>query len=111
MLGTREIGMAAFSGCAEVTAVHVLKGVQSLGEGVFQGMPALQEVYFEGGDASVLGESRFQFDEKTGGVRICLPKDAPKDQIDAIITKMNQNLLPGREMVILKDCPDVHTLP
>lgn len=61
MLGTREIGMAAFSGCAEVTAVHVLKGVQSLGEGVFQGMPALQEVYFEGGDASVLGESRFQF--------------------------------------------------
>jgi len=81
VLGTREIGMAAFSGCAEVTAVHVLKGVQSLGEGVFQGMPALQEVNFEGGDASVLGESRFQFNEKPAESASASLKTHPKTRL------------------------------
>jgi len=110
VLNTPEIGDLAYSGCAGVTSVHVLPAVKSLGAGAFNGMPALREAYFEGGDAAVLGEYRFQFDKEASALRVCLPEGTSGAQQEAFVTKMNQNLLPGGEVVILKDCPDGHPL-
>ncbi len=108
VLSIPVIGNSAFRNCAQVTALHILPSVQDIAEGAFLGMAGLKEVYFESGNPQVLGDYRFQFDEQAGSVNICLPESATDEQLQAFITKMDQNRLPGKDMVIRKNCPVGH---
>ena len=108
VLSIPVIGNSAFRDCAQVTAIHILPSVQDIDAAAFLGMTGLQEVYFESGNPQLLGDYRFQFDENAANVKICLPETAADEQLQAFITKMDQNRLPGKDMVIRKNCPAGH---
>ncbi len=108
VLSIPVIGNSAFKNCAQVTAIHILPSVQDIDAAAFQGMTSLQEVYMESGNPQILGDYRFQFDENAAKVKICLPETATDEQLQAFISKMDQNRLPGKDMVIRKSCPAGH---
>lgn len=105
VIATPQVGLMAYKNNAKVTSVRVLNSVQDLEGGVFHGMSALDSVWFENADASFLGEARFQFDEGAKNVKVYIPGNATDEQMALYVNKMNQNLLPGDNMVQRMNTP------
>lgn len=102
-LSLPRVGKLAYQNNKNLTTVHILASVEDLGEGVFIGCDGLQEVCFEQANAEILGEYRFQFDQKAQQLLLHVPENTTDEQLAAFSTKLKQNLLPG-ENVSRKDC-------
>lgn len=92
----------AFKDCAKVRSILVMPTVNSLGEGVFQGMGGLKQVRFEGADPDILGQGLNQFDFTAIGLIISLPLDTAPETKARFVALLNQNMLPGQDMVVLE---------
>jgi hypothetical protein len=102
-LETPEIGKLAFRDCKHITSIRVTAAVTSIGPGAFQGMDALESIYFDRPDVDILGYGQFQFTEDMDGFELCLPENATDDEFEAFVSALNQNLLPGADMVVRRD--------
>ena len=65
-------------------------------------MDALETIYFDRPDANILGYGNFQFTEDMDSFELCLPENAD-DELAALISVLDQNLLPGADMVVRKN--------
>lgn len=99
----------AYQKNAKVTSVHVLPTVQSIGNLMFEGMPQLKEVYFEGVPASALSSYGFHFPQDNADFKVYIPEDASEETYQAFVTLLEQNILPGESIVERKDCPVDHS--
>ncbi|MGI6238656.1 MAG: leucine-rich repeat domain-containing protein [Christensenellales bacterium] len=94
------VGQAAFWDCKAVTTIRVTESVSSIGMGAFIGMDALERIYFDRPDVEILGYGNFQFSEEMIGFKLCLPEHATDDEVAAFVSALDQNLLPGADMVV-----------
>ncbi len=77
--------------------------VETIEPGAFQQMEALQRIYFDRPDVSILGYGKFQFTEDMDGFELCLPESATDDEVAAFVSALDQNLLPGADMVVRRN--------
>lgn len=98
-----RIGEGAFNGCKNIKTFRVTASVTSVETGVFQGMDSLKAIYFDRPDADILGFGNFQFSDNAAAFELCLPESASDEEVAAFVSVLNQNLLPGKEMVVRKN--------
>ena len=96
------IGEGAFMGCSSLEVIHVTSSVTSIETGAFQGLEALKAIYFDRPDVSILGYGNFQFSDDITGFELCLPESATDEEVADFVSMLNQNLLPGKDMVVRK---------
>ena len=102
-LSASQIGDRAFLNCKNISVIHVTHQVESIGLGAFQGLDNLEALYFDRAEVDILGYGRFQFTEDMDGFKLYLPKEATDEALAAFVSALNQNLLPGEDMVLRGD--------
>ena len=102
-ISTPRVGMRAYKDNKQVTTLHILEGVEHLGEGVFLGMDALREVCFAQTDPGLL-KAGYQFDDKAVDLAVHVPAATSDEGLAAFQQALKLNLLPGDTMVSRKDC-------
>lgn len=100
---TPRVGKLAYKDNKQVTNLHILEGVEHLGEGVFLGMDALLEVCFAQTDPGLL-QAGYQFDTTAVNLAVHVPAATSDEGLAAFQQALNLNLLPGDTMVSRKDC-------
>lgn len=91
-LTSHSIGERALAQNNSLRALHIAPSVRDIGAGAFQSLPALQLVCFEGGDAGILGEFRYQFSEGlTAAIRV--PTGTSDEALALFQQKLKQNML------------------
>lgn len=111
VISAPAVGNLAYQNNAKVTSLHILPGVKEIGDAAFAGITGLNEVYMERSDAEFLGSYRYQFDQAATGMKVYIPESAGDAELALFVTKMNQNMLPGENMVSRKNCPTGHEAP
>lgn len=100
-LDVPDIGPWAYKDCPGITAVRVSPAVQSIGDGVFQGMTALETVTFDRADPAILKDSTMPFDPTLTNLTLVLPADTPQDTVAAFESILQQNMLPSDGRAVL----------
>ncbi len=97
------IAEGALNGCVSIETLRVPSSVTSIGSGAFLGLESLKAIYFDRPDVSVMGFANFQFSDDITGFELCLPESATDEEVAAFVSMLNQNLLPGEDMVVRRD--------
>ncbi len=100
-----EVGNLAFQNCNNLEKVYITNKVKKIGDASFNGASALKEVYFEATDPSIIGS--YVFDGTLEGLSVFIPESSSEEDIKAFVKMVDLNLLPGKDIVKIKEFPNV----
>lgn len=102
-LSTPHIGNLAYHGNERLSSITIGASVRDIGEAAFSALPQLTRLCFEGKDANILGEFRYQFSQDAPLKEVLVPADTDDQAFALFQQKLKQNML-SEQLLIRQDC-------